>query len=187
MAILPRKAERIVLLGGPHQGAPKAITALLTRGDLLPFGLMGERVRDILRTFPSFYQILPTYNCVVEKGGTAIDLFSSNEWLPEEQRPMLRYGREYWRQVGKTLKVPSVSIFGYGQRTITGIEVEFDLNRRWLSLGLKAKNKGDETVPEHSAVLKGSEIHPVEQSHGSLYVDNDVKMRLKMELTRDFH
>lgn len=181
-----RKVERIVLMGGPHQGTPKAITALLTKGNLLPFGFMGERVRDIFRTFPSSYQILPTYNCVVEKGGTTIDLFSNHEWLPVEQRPKLRYGRKYLRQVGNTLKVPSISIFGYGQRTITGIEVEFDVNRFWLALNLNFKNKGDETVPEHSAVLQGSEIHPVQQSHGSLYVDNDVKMRLKIELTRGY-
>jgi hypothetical protein len=45
---------------------------------------------------------------------------------------------------------------------------------------------GDSTIPEHSAVLPGSEIHPVQQYHGSLFVDNDVKMRLKLELTRHF-
>jgi hypothetical protein len=38
---------------------------------------------------------------------------------------------------------------------------------------------------QSSAVLPGSEIHPVQQNHGTLYVDNDVKMRLKLELTRD--
>jgi hypothetical protein len=40
-------------------------------------------------------------------------------------------------------------------------------------------------VPESSAILKGSEIHPVRQYHGALYTDNDVKMRLRLELTRD--
>jgi len=41
-------------------------------------------------------------------------------------------------------------------------------------------------VPERSAVLDGTEIHPVQQYHGSLFVDNDVKMRLKLELSRKF-
>ena len=44
---------------------------------------------------------------------------------------------------------------------------------------------GDNTIPERSAVLEGSDIHPVQQYHGTLYVDNDVKMRLKLELTRE--
>ena len=39
-------------------------------------------------------------------------------------------------------------------------------------------------MPETSAVLENSEIHPVVQYHGSLYTDNDVLMRLKVELTR---
>ena len=42
---------------------------------------------------------------------------------------------------------------------------------------------GDGMIPEMSAVLPGAEIHPVHQHHGSLYVDNDVRMRLKIELT----
>jgi hypothetical protein len=32
--------------------------------------------------------------------------------------------------------------------------------------------------------MEGSEIHSVRQYHGALYVDNDVKMRLKLELMR---
>jgi hypothetical protein len=43
---------------------------------------------------------------------------------------------------------------------------------------------GDNTVRERSAVLEGSEIYPAKQYHGPLYADNDVKMRLKLELTR---
>ncbi len=33
-------------------------------------------------------------------------------------------------------------------------------------------------------MLERTEIHPVQQYHGSLFVDNDVKMRLKLELTQ---
>jgi len=49
---------------------------------------------------------------------------------------------------------------------------------------LKTTDSGDGTIPERSALLKGAEIHPVRQHHGSLYVDSDVRMRLKLELTR---
>jgi hypothetical protein len=30
----------------------------------------------------------------------------------------------------------------------------------------------------------GAEVHPVRQHHGALYTDNDVRKRLKLELTR---
>jgi hypothetical protein len=33
-------------------------------------------------------------------------------------------------------------------------------------------------------VLQNAEIHPVRQPHGTLFMDNDVKMRLKLELTK---
>jgi hypothetical protein len=50
----------------------------------------------------------------------------------------------------------------------------------------KTELNGDNSVLERSAVLSGREIHPVQQHHGSLFVDNDVKMRLKVELARQF-
>jgi hypothetical protein len=37
-------------------------------------------------------------------------------------------------------------------------------------------------VASQSAILEGAEIHPVNQSHNQLYVDEDVLIRLKYEL-----
>lgn len=36
----------------------------------------------------------------------------------------------------------------------------------------------------YECVFDNCEIHPVKQHHGMLYTDNDVKMRLKLELTK---
>jgi hypothetical protein len=55
---------------------------------------------------------------------------------------------------------------------------------QWEKVEYVEDTAGDASVPSGSAVLKDSEIHPVLQDHGSLYVDDDVKMRLKVELTR---
>ena len=67
---------------------------------------------------------------------------------------------------------------------LTGLRVERDATGAFVSVEDVIEKGGDVTVPEASSVLAGSEIHPVEQAHGSLYVDQDVKMRLKLELTR---
>jgi pSer/pThr/pTyr-binding forkhead associated (FHA) protein len=181
-----RKVERIMLMGGPHQGTPRALTSLVMGAELLPFGLMGEQLRDIMRTFHSSYQYLPFYPCVVDLAGgrRAIDLLTEDEWLPEGHRGLLDYGRAFRKEVGLRLKVPGVSIFGYGQRTLTGVQVARDLQRSWRKVDLIYDNNGDLMVPEESAILPGTDIHPVEQAHGSLYVDNDVRMRLKIELMR---
>jgi hypothetical protein len=44
--------------------------------------------------------------------------------------------------------------------------------------------EGDNNVPVHSGILDGADIHPVQQSHGALYADNDVKYRLRLELLK---
>jgi len=179
-----KKVDRLILMGGPHQGSPKAISGLLFGRGLLPFGLMGERLRKVLATFPSAYQVLPAYSCVYDEGGQPIDILSDESWLPSEQVPLLRSARASHRELGRRCGVRCVSVFGYGMRTITKVRVGRDSQGRWEKVDLDAEPGGDNTVPERSAVLEGTEIHPVQQYHGALYVDNDVKMRLKLELTR---
>lgn len=43
---------------------------------------------------------------------------------------------------------------------------------------------GDIAVQASSSVSKDSETYPVYREHGAPHVDNDVKIRLKVELTR---
>jgi hypothetical protein len=178
------KVGRLILLGGPHYGVPDAISQLHTGPDLLPFGLLGDRLRDVIITFPSMYQILPNYACVHDQTGKFINLLEDEEWLPESQRPLLRIARDFRRELGENTSVPAVSIFGYGMKTVTKISVTRDIGGVWQGAELTVNEGGDNRIPEFSGVLKGSEIHPVQQHHGALWIDNDVKMRLKLELTR---
>jgi hypothetical protein len=104
-------------------------------------------------------------------------------WLPEERRPLLRSAREFLRDLGEHCSVPCVSIFGYGLKTLLRARVQRNAQGLWRKVDLEVEPGGDNMVPEVSAVFRGSEIHPVRQQHDSLYVDNDVKMRLKLELT----
>ena len=66
---------------------------------------------------------------------------------------------------------------------MTGLRVERDHHSAWRRVDLVSGPNGDCSIPVPSAVLEGSEIHPVRQDHGALFVDGDVKMRLKLELT----
>ncbi len=177
------KIARLLLIGGPHAGTPKIIPTIM-RGRFLPFGLMGERMRKVIETFPSVYQLLPTYACVSDQSNQEIDVLADESWVEEDYRGLLRDAREFRRELGQRTSVPTVSIFGYGLKTATGIRVQRDNDGAWLKADLDTGARGDETIPETSAVLDGSDVHPVRQTHGSLYVDNDVKMRLKIELTR---
>ncbi|MGH2586004.1 MAG: esterase/lipase family protein, partial [Dehalococcoidia bacterium] len=178
------KVGRLVLMGGPHLGAPRALTGLMGGPKALPFRLLGSRVHEVLATFPSTFQLLPWGACGLDQDGRPLDLFTDDRWLPEASRPLLREAKAFRRRLGTRSSVPTVSIFGYGQKTITDLNVRRDDEGRWQKLDFGFSAAGDDAVPETSAVLPGSEIHPVHQSHGALYVDNDVKMRLRLELTR---
>jgi pSer/pThr/pTyr-binding forkhead associated (FHA) protein len=177
------KVERMIFLGGPHHGAPKAISVLLFGPKKIPFGRVGEKLRDVVRTFPSMYQLLPTYSCGVDQSGERINVLADEMWISEHERALLRDARKFRRELGTRSSVPAVCIFGYGLRTITGISVHRGSERHWEKVELST-GRGDDMVPEPSAVLKGAEIHPVRQHHGALYTDKDVKKRLKLELTR---
>ena len=175
--------ERIMLMGGPHYGTPKGLAAILVGPGMLPFGIGADRMREVLATFPSAYQILPVYPCIVGQDGTYIDALKDESWLPEEQRPLLRAGRSFRRELGERSSVPTVSIFGYGLKTILRVNIRRRPDGRWNEVSFVEETAGDVSVPSGSAVLKDSEIHPVMQEHGFLFVDDGVKMRLKVELT----
>jgi pSer/pThr/pTyr-binding forkhead associated (FHA) protein len=177
------KVGRLILLGGPHYGAPKAVSALLTGKGLLPFGLLGERLRELIMALPSMYQLLPIRECAVDQEGRNFSVLVDDMWVGETQRPFLRAAAEFRRDLGLRSSVPSICIFGYGVSTITGARVQREATGLWQKVDLVVEPAGDGTVPAWSSVLEGSEIHPVHQSHSALYVDQDVKMRLKMELT----
>jgi len=98
--------------------------------------------------------------------------------VAEEQLPLLRAARDFRRELGMHTSVPTLSIFGYGIKTIASVSLHRD-NGVWSHITYSTEPRGDNGVLEQSAVLPGSEIHPVQQYHGSLFVDNDVKMRLK--------
>lgn len=178
-----RKVERVILIGGPHAGTPYAFASLLRGPNLLPLGMMNLRLREVLATFPSWYQILPAYRCV-SSGEAPLDVLTDHSWVAETARPLLHDAGEFRRELGSQSSVPAVCIFGYGIKTVTEATVERDVHGGLRRADLVTSEHGDGMIPERSALLKGAEIHPVKQHHGSLYVDSDVRMRLKLELTR---
>jgi pimeloyl-ACP methyl ester carboxylesterase len=178
-----RKIERLICMGGPHQGSPMALTNMLTGPKLLPFGILGDRLRSVIATFPSTYHLLPVYPCIFDQAGTPLDVVDNAAWLPEIQRPLLQAAREFRHKLGMQSSVPTVCIFGYDVKTITRVAVQQAASGIWEDLQLVMDSSGDGTVPQNSTILPGADVHPVAQSHGALYVDNDVKMRLKIELT----
>jgi pSer/pThr/pTyr-binding forkhead associated (FHA) protein len=179
-----KRTERMILLGGPHSGAPKAVINLSMAATLLPFGLLGTKLRELLLTYPSMYSLLPEYECGSDQTGRSIDWLKDTTWLPEASAPHLKGAAEMRSELYRGCTVPTVCVFGYGMKTMTSLRMQRD--ERGLCAGVETVHElaGDSTVPENSATIEGAEIHPVRQFHGTLHVDGDVKKRLKVELTR---
>ena len=181
-----KRVERLVLMGGPHKGAVKGLVSMLVAPEVLPFGILGERLREIMITFPTSYQILPDYEVGTDQDGVKINFLTDDRWLDPQFHPLLKLGRDFRKELAATACIPSVSIFGYGLKTISDVSVTRDEQGKLLNVEYLRREIGDSSVLEQSAFLPGSDIHPVHQNHGSLFVDNDVRMRLKLELTRSF-
>lgn len=181
-----KRVERLILMGGPHMGAVKGLVSILVAPEVVPFGIMGERLRKILMTFPSGYQILPVDAVGTDQNGEKINFLEWTGWLDPQYLPLLKLGKEFRQELSPVASVPSVSIFGYGIKTISNVSIRRDTDGTLVDVDYHSEYKGDASVLEQSAFLNGSEIHPVHQHHGSLFVDNDVKMRLKLELLRPY-
>jgi pSer/pThr/pTyr-binding forkhead associated (FHA) protein len=177
--------SRMIMLGGTHNGMPKALQPFFAFGKQ-PFYLgIAEPFERAIASLPSIYTMLPTYPAVFDSQGNAIDLYRDETWCPEEYRANLRDALAFRNELGTACSVPSICIFGYGIQTPTRAILEGrDPNGNWEHIRLVAESKGDNTVPEESARLANTEIHPVHQHHGNLYSDNDVKARLTLELMR---
>jgi pSer/pThr/pTyr-binding forkhead associated (FHA) protein len=176
------KIDKLILMGGPHLGTPNAVSSLLFGPDVLPFGIMGEKLRSVISTFYTSYQILPVYHCGVDQFGQPYNFMKDDTWLTPEQKPLWQAARDFKRELGTSTSVPTTCIFGYGQKTVDQIKLHRNPDGKVTNSVFASKQNGDGSVPENSAVLTGADFHPVHQQHGVLFVDNDVKMRLRLEL-----
>ena len=177
-------AERVILMGGPHQGTPKIILALLTGKGLLPLNMINDKIRDAVATFPGAYQLLPMYPSVFGPDQQPIDVFADTRWVQETFRAYIADAAKFRAELGMRVRIPTLCIVGYGNKTVNRTTVSVDGEGQWHDLRFTEDSEGDATIPVSSAILEGADFHPVQQSHGALFVDNDVKFRLKLELMK---
>ena len=170
--------DRLILMGGPIQGTLKPLTSIWGGGGF--FGWNKERVGKVLGSFPGLYQLLPQTECVFHEDGSPFNIWEDKSWLPEEVHPVLDDAYEFIKDLPTTSRVPVVSIFGYGQKTAEKLFVQRDDSGQSVDVSGCILDRGDGTVLQESAILPDSEIHPVQQQHGALYTDADVRMRLRL-------
>lgn len=83
------------------------------------------------------------------------------------------------------MRVPTTCIFGYGQKTVTRIIVDELDESGWRKARFLIEPSGDNRVVDRYGYLEGADIHPVKQTHESLWNDKDVQMRIRLELSAE--
>ena len=182
--------DRLFLMGSPWEGSPKAMTVMFAGLSTLfrrffEFYDIGRRTRDLFRTFPSAYQLLPYQDPFLkDTNNQPVDLFADTGWLEtDRQRQLLADGRAFNHELGMSLSVDTVCFFGFKQPTITAGCVRFEAQRRWSGITWERTEAGDGTVPVRSAVHPNArEKLPGQASHGDIYVNLGVLDKLEWEL-----
>lgn len=183
--------RRLFLLGSPVDGAPKAMHIVFQGFDIFLrryFNLFGaqEKTRDLFRTFPALYQLLPTSNPFLrDPGNETVNLFERSKWLTDAtQRGYLADAKKFAEELGRETSVETMILFGRRKPTTTSGVVHFSAGDRWDHIDWSSMETGDGTVPERSAVaLKTERQIPFAASHGDIYVAEPVLEVLAWELS----
>jgi hypothetical protein len=166
--------RRVITLGTPFYGAAKA-AVLLSSGEGGPLPLPKARLRDLARTLPGLYDLLPTYRCVDTGDGARrlepsdVAGFGGDAELAAEalQRSAL---------VAEVGLPEHVQVVGAHQPTVQSIVLDAGTVQGRLYTckpaaagGLERVDlAGDGTVYRESAQLHTVAAMPLAQSHGAI-------------------
>jgi pimeloyl-ACP methyl ester carboxylesterase len=181
---------RLILVASPWDGAPKAMNLLFSGFDTLfrrRFNVFGipRRTRDLVRTFPCVYQLLPHTDPFLRNlHNEPVDLFTGAGWLENDsQRQLLEDGRRFNEELGTTASVETLCFFGRKNPTTTLGMLSLAATGRWNSIEWRSTAAGDGTVPEGSAVHpSATQKLPFAVGHGDIYVNPAVLEILEWEL-----
>jgi pimeloyl-ACP methyl ester carboxylesterase len=184
------KVGKLFLFGSPWDGAPKTVRMLVTGVETLfrkrfnPFNF-SQRSRDLVRTFPSAYQLVPVQNPFLrDLDNQRVNPFEDTGWLSTpEQRRLLLEGKQFNEELGTTLSVKTFCIFGRQKPTQSSGLVRFAAGHEWVDIEWMETEAGDGTVPLWSAVHpEADEKLPFVVGHGDIYINPSVLQKLQWEL-----
>jgi lecithin:cholesterol acyltransferase len=157
----------VMTMGAPFYGAPRAVELLgpqATGRRLLPW----TRVRQLAKTLPGIYDLLPTYRCVTDGPSarrlTAVDIadLGGDKELAQQffDKPNNYVMPELVQVVGAHQPTPQAVTITGGAVTAHRHTVRRD--------GQREDTGGDGTVPRESAALPYLRPMPLAQAHGGL-------------------
>lgn len=198
-----KRVTKLITLGTPYLGSPEALRMLLD--GLGPFEnpFIGGRLKaiQVISSFPSIYELLPTYeNCCIlggpeDKDRTPVDVTDFQTWeklgwlssIPNRidlVKKSLARTRDLADLISQPIppSVRTYMIVGDLFQTTARVYLNKDGSpKEWVPY-----NRGDGTVPLRSAMANSEDnAEAAIQRHGTIFNDDHVRVRLKYLLTRD--
>jgi hypothetical protein len=170
--------RKLVTIGTPYQGSVNALDAL-ANGMFLGFGRLGIAVDELVRSFPSVYHLLPTYQCLDVGDGQLREL--SDVDLPNVGGVNVREGLAFHLRISEAVEAnPRYQTFvikGVDQPTAQSAIIH-DGKVVPVRSYKGIDYSGDGTVPrpsshppewlDDSASIFASQMHPMLQSTDSI-------------------
>jgi len=170
--------RKLVTIATPYQGSVNALDAL-ANGMFLGFGRIGIAVDELVRSFPSAYQLLPSYQCLDVGDGQLRELTGVD--LPNVDSVSVREGLAFHARINSAVEAnpryQTFAIKGVDQPTaqsalLRGGKVELMRSHKGTD------HAGDGTVPrpsshppewqDDSASVFVSQMHAMLQSSDSI-------------------
>jgi hypothetical protein len=165
-----KNTRALITFGTPYRGSLMALQALSLgfRKNLGPVNLID--LSDMVRSFPSAYQLLPIYPCVARADGSVVRPGEARDIPhldPERAAAGLAFQREIERAVESNLRSEAYATQGYAIHPVVGTYQPTLQGARLTGAGLemlstqadgKTDHAGDGTVPRVSAM-------PLEERH----------------------
>lgn len=183
--------QRLFLMASPWDGAPKALRVMWSGLNVLGlrrFNLfnLGARMKGLIRTFPSFYQIIPFTNPFLRDAhNQEINLFQDPSWLAgSHDRELLADAFKFNQELNSSPpSVETLCFFGRSKPTTTTGVVSLAAGGSWDDIQWIETGTGDGTVPERSAVHPNANAkYPFAATHGDIYAVDAVLEFLNWEL-----
>ncbi len=169
--------SRVITLGTPYRGSINSVEMMVT-GDGMPFPTPTIAARNLARSCPGVYDLLPRYSCIAPLGQRERDLTPADLGAlcpqPGAAASVVEQAEaaaERWQRAAPILtaeqEIPLHHLVGGNQPTSQTISVDAGLAtfRRELD---GADHSGDGTVCLPAAQLEWAEDYPLAQQHGAL-------------------
>ncbi|MFI0968251.1 AAA family ATPase [Streptomyces sp. NPDC021080] len=202
-AWLVENTRTIVCLGTPFRGVPKAVKMLSSQPLGGPMPVPYRRMWELVRTLPGFYDLLPDYRCVEDRGGLRRLELGDVDQLGGD----MALAAEAMRARHTTDLAPLLphirAVVGVGQRTVQSVDIAHGMVRtletmpRVSSEGrpvldaqgtpLRWDAGGDGFVPRVSAGSPTRADCFVEVRHGSLIAEREVMTYVGALLSEDHY